>query len=150
MKRILGLLTIVVISVSLLSCSKKENNLEPIKWEYKTLNCTGDNVTEFYSNIFTTGSEKMSQKLAQLGQEGWELVEIYTTNETVYPNFGNAKYVTGLQPNTRTKDIVYVFKRQCIEGRSNDNPYEEMSVFPKKEAEAAEEAPAAEAAAEKV
>lgn len=53
--------------------------------------------------------------------KGWELVDIYTMIETVHPNFGNKKYVTGLQPNTRTQAICYVFKRAIKEGYPRDS-----------------------------
>ena len=41
-----------------------------------------------------------------------ELVDVYTIEETVHPNFGNEEYVTGLRENTRTASINYVFKRR--------------------------------------
>lgn len=31
--------------------------------------------------------------------------------ETVYPNWGNEKYVTGIQPNVRTMSVVLILKR---------------------------------------
>lgn len=55
-------------------------------------------------------------KLDSLGADGWELTDVYTTVETVHPNFGNAQYVTGLQPNTRTAEVYYVFKRPVVAG----------------------------------
>lgn len=46
-----------------------------------------------------------------LGNEGWEVVGVVSTLETVHPNFGNSDYVTGLQPNTRTREVVLLLKR---------------------------------------
>lgn len=44
-----------------------------------------------------------------LGDEGWELVDVFEETETVHPNFGNSEYVTGIQPNVRTSEISFVF-----------------------------------------
>jgi hypothetical protein len=51
-------------------------------------------------------------KLAQMGAAGWELVGTILENETVYPNFGDSQYVTGLQPNMRPQRALLLFKRQ--------------------------------------
>ena len=56
-----------------------------------------------------------------LGSKGQELVDVYTEMETVHPNFGNDKYVSGLQPNMRTSNVIYVFKRPRIDGVEDDN-----------------------------
>jgi len=32
--------------------------------------------------------------------------------ETVHPNFGNEQYVSGIEPNVRTAEIDFVFKRK--------------------------------------
>ncbi len=50
-------------------------------------------------------------QLNKLGEEGWELVSVYTTTETVFPNFGNKEYHTGVKSNTRTQTVNFVFKR---------------------------------------
>ena len=75
------------------------------KWEYKFETIEGSSYSKFKSNSFNTID------LEALGREGWELVDVYTINETVHPNFGNSEYVTGIRENTRTKSITYVFKR---------------------------------------
>lgn len=68
------------------------------------------------------------------GKEGWELVNVYTTVETVFPNFGNNEYVTGLRTNTRTSTINFVFKRLKTGEEKNtsdvvvETPYDENFV----------------------
>lgn len=52
------------------------------------------------------------ESLNLFGKDGWELVSIYEKTETVHPNFGNDQYVSGLQPNVRTSEINFVFKRK--------------------------------------
>lgn len=91
-------------TILLSSCGEK-------KWEYKTVQVDGKEEFEFLDkfsskDIYPTG------KLNSMGEEGWELVEAYPITETVFPNFGDEKYVTGLQPNVRTKAVQYVFKRE--------------------------------------
>jgi len=40
-----------------------------------------------------------------------ELVDSYLEMETVHPNFGDSRYVTGLQPNVRPQRLVLIFER---------------------------------------
>ena len=51
-------------------------------------------------------------ELTSLGSAGWELAGSYLEIETAYPNFGDDKYVTGLQPNIRPQRLVLVFRRR--------------------------------------
>ena len=44
----------------------------------------------------------------------WELVANITEIETVHPNFGKEDYVTGIQPNTRSKNVILIFRRRKI------------------------------------
>lgn len=76
-------------------------------WEYKTVSIEGQSITKYSSNEF----QLPDSTLNAMGKEGWELSTSYTTTETTHPNFGSEEYVTGLQPNVRTKSIVFVFKR---------------------------------------
>ena len=52
------------------------------------------------------------EELSKLGAEGWELVGSYLEMETAFPNFGNAGYVTGLQPNIRPQRAVLILRRR--------------------------------------
>lgn len=99
MKKLLPCLLIF----SLSSCTSK--------WEYKTIVFKGneqDALEKFVSKKISISNTSLNS----LGDEGWELVDVFEETETVHPNFGNSEYVTGIQPNVRTSEISFVFKRQ--------------------------------------
>lgn len=79
------------------------------KWEYKivTLKSNEKEISKFNPINLQINNEELNS----LGQEGWELVDVYEKTETVHPNFGDNQYVTGIQPNVRTSEINFVFKR---------------------------------------
>lgn len=95
------------------SSSEKEQTL----WEYKEITMFGKvqkSNSLFSSNVENTKTRDfpdVSERLNNLGKEGWELVGMYTTQETVFPNFGNEDYHTGIKTNTRTKEVVFILKR---------------------------------------
>ena len=93
---------IVLLGLTLFSCTEK--------WEYKivTVKGTEQGTGKFLSNKFDVSDESLNL----FGKDGWELVDTYTKTETVHPNFGNEQYVSGLQPNVRTEEINFVFKRK--------------------------------------
>ena len=108
MKKLIYLLVAITVATGIDSCSKKEEG--PQKCEYKTLIAWGELSGEI--DYFSPNSIPVpEEELNKLGEDGWELVSVYTRIQTVHPNFGNDKYVTGLQPNTRTHGVFYVFKR---------------------------------------
>ena len=76
-------------------------------WEYKVVKVAGQESTNYNPRSYNDPTGQLNS----LGQEGWELVTSYTEVETVHPNFGNAEYVTGLQPKTRTAVVNFVYKR---------------------------------------
>jgi len=80
------------------------------KWEYKivTIKSIEKETSKFDPNEFRVSDESLNL----FGEKGWELVDIYTTIETVHPNFGNTEYVNGIQPNVRNKEINFLFKRK--------------------------------------
>jgi hypothetical protein len=81
------------------------------KWEYKIVSVKGEEqetMTKFQANKFDVSDEALNL----FGKDGWELVGIYEKIETVHPNYGNSEYVSGLQPNVRTAEINFVFKRE--------------------------------------
>ena len=81
------------------------------KWEYKIVSVKGEEQetrAKYRSNKFDVSSESLNL----FGKDGWELVDIYEKIETVHPNFGNEEYVSGIQPNVRTSEINFVFKRK--------------------------------------
>ena len=96
--------SILAISLLLVSCGGNS------KWEYKVVKVAG---IEGDNGIYGSMSfNDPSGQLNKLGEEGWEVVSSYTEENTVHPNFGNAEYVTGLQPNTRTAVVNVVLKRK--------------------------------------
>lgn len=105
MKSIIKLLAISAISCGIWSCSK-----EPQKWEYMEYHSIGTPLGNFTGRAWLC-EENEVDTLNALGEQGWELVDVFTRTETVHPNFGNPDYVTGLKPNTRTSETIYVFKR---------------------------------------
>lgn len=52
------------------------------------------------------------KELTKLGSQGWEVIGSYLEMETAYPNFGDAKYVTGLQPNVRPQRLVLILRHR--------------------------------------
>ena len=83
------------------SCAKQ--------WEYKTLSVEGTMENEFQpSAVF----DVTDADLNILGKQGWELVEVYTQTGTVYCNFGDDRYITGIRENVQTFKINFVFKRE--------------------------------------
>jgi|ERR1035437_5454337 hypothetical protein len=81
------------------------------KWEYKIVSVKGveeGTTGKFQSNKFDVSDESLNL----FGKDGWELVSVFEKTETVHPNYGNDQYVSGLQPNVRTAEINFVFKRK--------------------------------------
>lgn len=84
-----------------------------LRYEYKVLAVmsegherTGETAMK-YAAITPSDTE-----LSALGAEGWEIVGSYLELETAYPNFGDSKYVTGLQPNIRPQRAVILLRRR--------------------------------------
>lgn len=101
------------------ACNKQDENP---KWEYKAVGIAGRQMYEGYDGKEYERANRLGPRLfykseledslKAAGKEGWELVDIVTTLETTHPNFGDEKYVSGLQPNTRTMMWSLVFKRK--------------------------------------
>ena len=114
MRKLLSLAVAVVFVLSFASCnsgSKKDDVQETTQWEYKVLRIEGFVANNSYPEMRKNYLILKEDELNKLGKDGWELVDSYTELETVHPNFGNEKYVTGLQPNVRSSELVLVFKR---------------------------------------
>lgn len=128
MMKLKHLVSLTLAVISLAACNKQEAP----KWEYKIIRQTEDDgITLQEQTMRTTnrmygkyGSEAMlpipyndpTLQLNKLGEQGWELVNVYTTTETVFPNFGNEEYHTGVKSNTRTQTINFIFKRLVKDG----------------------------------
>lgn len=93
---------IAMLGLGITSCTSK--------WEYKvvTVKGTEKEASKFDPNKF----EVTDENLNLFGKDGWDLVDVYPTTETVHPNFGNSEYVNGIQPNVRTAEVNFVFKRK--------------------------------------
>jgi hypothetical protein len=103
MKNVLFAVFVGIVGLMFLSCTSN--------WEYKTISLTGEELKDM-SDRGQRAFDISDESLNSFGKDGWELVGIYEKVETVHPNYGNKEYVTGLQPNVRTAEISFVFKRK--------------------------------------
>lgn len=88
-------------------------------WEYKTVQFQPKEInkrTDSGASNFNT-IDIPEETLNQMGQDGWELVTSHLEMETAFPNFGDSKYVTGLQPNVRPQMVILIFKRPVIRNK---------------------------------
>jgi hypothetical protein len=87
--------------------------LEP-RYEYKVVVLlAGGNLSRTGADAMKASSVEVDDKeLSKLGAQGWELVGSFLENETAYPNFGNDKYVTGLQTNVRPQRLVLLLRHR--------------------------------------
>lgn len=88
-------------------------------WEYKTLQFQpkeNNKRTESGALNYNT-IDIPEETLNEMGQDGWELVTSHLEMETAFPNFGDSKYVTGLQPNIRPQMVTLIFKRPIVESK---------------------------------
>ena len=89
----------------------------PEKWEYKAVKVSGEFSSTSYSlEKFLPArmdESRLTSKLNLLYGK-WELVAGITEIETVHPNFGKEDYVTGIQPNTRSRNVILIFRRRKI------------------------------------
>lgn len=101
MKKFLFALCMIAI---LASCTN--NN----QWEYKVVKVAGKSA-EVLADYGALVYGDQTAMLNKMGEEGWELVSTYTEIATVFPNFGNSEYVSGIRDNTRTCVVNFVFKK---------------------------------------
>ncbi len=121
-KLALSLLMFVGVCISLSSltgCDKTKH------WEYRAYIVNGIDEGDFRSKTVFPDLEELNK----LGEEGWELVSTYEKLETAHPNYGNEKYVTGLQANTRTGAVVFLFKRFRSGSKSDKDTLESYNVY---------------------
>lgn len=96
---------VILLTFLLLSCNSN--------WEYKVIKFETNNFENTGREAFNCDVDQPSDSLLNVyGSKGWELVNTYVEIETAHPNFGNDEYVTGLQPNVRTNNIVFIFKKR--------------------------------------
>lgn len=102
----INLFFIFIIALLLIGCQSNG------KWEYKVLPVSRDiNLIVERESLYPSTITPNDSLLNALGLEGWELVSSYLEMETTHPNFGDSKYVTGLQPNVRPQRAILIFKR---------------------------------------
>lgn len=82
-------------------------------WEYKTVIINTGNHERTGPNALASNDITVDEAAINvLGKDGWELTSSYIELETAFPNLSdNAKYVTGLESNVRSKRGVLIFKR---------------------------------------
>ncbi len=89
----------------------------PLRWEYRIVDFGAESPKGVDRPRVESGAGDFSyvnpaeSALNELGQEGWEMVGCYLEMETAWPNFGDPKYIIGLQPNVRPQRLVLIFKR---------------------------------------
>ena len=91
------------------SCSKNDSSEQGISWEYKILKVNGKKA-EKLADKKTRTFDDQTPMLNKMGKDGWELVSVYTEDETVYPYIED--YSMSLRSNHRTCSVNFVFKRQ--------------------------------------
>lgn len=96
-----------LISASILACDKLGAVSTPT-WEYQVTYETVPQEDDKSAQGFPNPQEDLNAQ----GKNGWELVSSYVENETVFPNLGDPKYITGVQPNVRPRRLTFILKRQ--------------------------------------
>lgn len=100
--------------LSFYSTSQNDSNKKP-RFEYVTIKIEpksnwDDKKSNDFDNLF---SYNYYQNLMDsLGNQGYELISVIPIIETVFPNYGNDTYHTGIKSNTRTKELELFFKRK--------------------------------------
>ena len=109
---------ILLLTLMLGACSNKDT--APQQWEYNIVSFPGSKLPTVYSpndekalielsnsqTLHFPEASSIPNSLNLYGKEGWELVSVYTTTETVFPNFGDPSYHTGVKENTRDRKSV--------------------------------------------
>ncbi len=84
----------------------------PRSFEYKVVYVSAPNHERTGANALLVNEVKVEELLLNtLGKDGWDLSASWLELETSYPNLGDSKYVTGIQPNIRPQRVVLLFKR---------------------------------------
>lgn len=82
------------------------------EYEYKAVRIYGDDVNSKMEDFFPKKIDEFTLERTLNSDPEWELVDIITETETIYPNFGNDDYVTGIQPNIRTRSVILLLRRR--------------------------------------
>jgi len=84
------------------------SRLKTDKWEYRTETLPSLDLSDIGSKVISIDSSS----LTSMGNSGWELCAALPLTETKFPNFGNEEYHTGIKTNTRTGQVILIFKRR--------------------------------------
>lgn len=124
MKKLKTILLFLVICISCFAQNRTRTNTnttantkttnQKVIWEYEVVK-----VENYWSRNDTYRAPEFianqTDMLNRMGNEGWELVNVYTEIATAFPNFGKSDYVNGIRSNIRTTVVNFVFKRPKIE-----------------------------------
>lgn len=106
------LLMLLTILVALVGFEVLQPAASPPDWEYRIVAWDAEGHDREGTSAMRYASIQIdTTELAQLGSEGWELVDTMLEMETAWPNFGNDRYVAGLQPNIRPQRALLLFRR---------------------------------------
>ena len=119
--RMIALLLIVVIvalvgSAVWIRMQLKDNNDQLVKltepsYEYQVVSVSG-NISYYEDKEGRKEISSVEIREALEEYPDWELVDVIEEVETVFPNFGNEKYVTGIQPNVRTWRVQLILRKR--------------------------------------
>lgn len=119
------IVSILFAALLLTGCGSK-NEEANTQWEYCVVSIEGSKTPQTFISSDKAALEKasdykalrfpegydMQRVLNNYGHDGWELVDVYTNIETVFPNMGDEQYHTGIKDNTRTQSVNFVFKKR--------------------------------------
>lgn len=108
------LCSLVAASIAFVACGRSDAAppTSARAWEYRALAIDAPSHERTGANALAANQIALDEPtLNRLGAEGWSLATSYLETETAYPNLGNPKYITGLQPNVRPMRLVLVFMR---------------------------------------
>lgn len=118
--------TVLALFIGVYACASSLMNCTPLPtqpapamqfltWKYKILFVEAPAKARTGADALAVASIPLDEgQLDALGKEGWELVTSYIEDETSFPNLGDTKYVTGLQPNVRPRRATLVFKHAVV------------------------------------
>jgi hypothetical protein len=110
------LAAVLGLALLLTGCSWRKAPETHTRWEYKLVHVTAEGHDRVGKGSLNFASVTPStDELNKLGVQGWELATSYLELETAFPNFGNDKYVSGIQPNVRPQRLVLIFRRPVLE-----------------------------------
>lgn len=124
MKKFFFIATLLLVMLATSSCG---GDSKDVKWEYKVVRTDAFRDAGYKEDFAAKYLVVSEDQINELGAQGWELVNAFTEVETAHPNYGNEKYVTGLQANVRSAAVTLIFKRPKLDGASDKKTNEKDS-----------------------